>query len=297
MRQIEGTLDSFLVADVAEAGAPPQLAYAMSEVLQWDLDFNRDLRQGDYLPRALRGREARRQLLTASAACWRSTYVNQGVEHEAFLWEDDADEIGYYDRDGRPLQKMFLRSPLPFTRVTSRFTHRRFHPVLKTYRPHYGVDFGAPAEPRPGSPPAAPSPSPAAAAAPATWCACVHANGYETSYLHLSGYGPGVRTGKRLRQGDIVGYVGSTGLSTGPHLDYRVKRNGKYMDPMKLENRPPNRSRSRDSPPTRSVAIYCVSALVGELDPARLVEPAADVQLASVSVGRHGAEGSGALAR
>lgn len=279
LRSVEGTLDSFLIADVEAAGAPSQLAWSMSEVLQWDLDFNRDLRQGDtfrvlYEEEKLDGHFHRISRVLALV------YVNRGVEHEAFLWSDgDAD--GYYDRDGRPLQKMFLRSPLPFTRVTSRFTHRRFHPVLKTYRPHYGVDFGAPTG----------TPARVTASGTVTFAGrnggagkmvrVRHTNGYETSYLHLSGYGPGVRSGKRLRQGDVVGYVGSTGLSTAPHLDYRVKRNGKYMDPMKLENR-----RAEPIPQARLAAFQqhrelLARALDGDLDPRALSDPAGEMQLAA----------------
>lgn len=280
LRQIEGTLDSFLVADVEEAGAPSQLAWSMSEVLQWDLDFNRDLREGDTF-RVLFEEESLDGNFHRIARVLALSYVNRGVEHEAFLWTDDQGDEGYYDRDGRPLQKMFLRSPLPFTRVTSRFTHRRFHPVLKTYRPHYGVDFGAPRG----------TPARVTASGTVTFAGrnggagnmvrVRHANGYETSYLHLSGFGPGVRSGKRLRQGDIVGYVGSTGLSTAPHLDYRVKRNGNYLDPMKLENRP-----AEPIPQSKLAAFQqrrdlLIQALAGELEPSSLAEPMPDVQLAS----------------
>lgn len=232
LERTEGELTDALEASVRRAGGRPQLAYAMSRVLQWDLDFNRDLRLGDtfqalYKENYLDGEFAEVGEILALE------YENRGRKLEAYRYRD-----GYYDAEGRPLQKMFLRSPLPFTRVTSRFSRRRFHPVLKTYRPHYGVDYGAPK----------------GTAVRATANGVVdfvgrnggagnmvrlrHTNGYETSYLHLSGYARGIGRGQRVSQGDVIGYVGSTGLSTGPHLDYRVKKNGKWIDPLTLQNTP-----------------------------------------------------------
>ncbi|MEM1203532.1 MAG: peptidoglycan DD-metalloendopeptidase family protein [Acidobacteriota bacterium] len=234
VRRVEGHLDRALILDVERAGGPPQLAFAMSRVLQWDLDFNRDLRKGDHFRVVFEEifldgqQDGVGQVLALE-------YENQGVVHEAYLYDQEGDP-GYYDGDGRPLQKMFLRSPLPFTRVTSRFSHRRFHPVLKRYRPHYGVDFGAPTG----------TPVRATAHGTATFVGwgkgagkmvkLRHSHGYETMYLHLSKYG--VRQGQRVRQGDVLGYVGSTGLSTGPHLDYRMKQKGKYINPMALRKQP-----------------------------------------------------------
>ncbi|MEM6793618.1 MAG: M23 family metallopeptidase, partial [Acidobacteriota bacterium] len=200
------------------------------------LDFNRDLRRGDrfsvlfdevYLD-GQRDDVGRVQAMI---------YETRGVRHEAFLF-DPGDGAGYYDSQGRPLQKMFLRSPLPFMRVTSRFSHRRFHPVLKRYRPHYGVDFGAPR----GTPIRSTASGTVTVASRQGGAGKMvkirHANGYETLYLHLSKYSQGIRKGARVAQGDVIGFVGSTGLSTGPHLDYRVKRHGRYLDPMRLENKP-----------------------------------------------------------
>ena len=235
-RQVEGRLDSFLISDIERVGGPQQLALAMSQVLQWDLDFNRDLRQGDQFAAVYDELMIDGQVVDVDQVR-ALIYENRGVRHEAYLFEIDG-ELGYYDAEGRPLQKQFLRSPLPFMRVTSRFSHSRFHPVLKKYRPHYGVDFGAPTG----------TPVRATASGSVTFAGrqggagkmvkLRHANGFETLYLHLSGYGKGVRRGSRVSQGQVIGYVGSTGLSTGPHLDYRVKRSGRYLNPMTLENKP-----------------------------------------------------------
>ena len=233
VRVIEGELENMLDAAILRAGGKRQVAYAMSNVLQWDLDFNRDLRVGDrfrlvYEEVFLDGDYAGLGDILAMI------YETRDRRFEAYQYGAG----GYYDGEGRPLQKMFLRSPLPFTRVTSRFSNRRFHPVLKVHRPHYGVDYGAPK----GTPVRVTAGGVVdfvgRSGGAGNMVRVRHPNSYETSYLHLSGYARGVRRGRHVSQGDVVGYVGSTGLSTGPHLDYRVKRNGRWMDPLKLKSEP-----------------------------------------------------------
>ncbi|HSL82625.1 MAG TPA: M23 family metallopeptidase [Thermoanaerobaculia bacterium] len=233
VRAVRGSLDGgALTVAVAEAGAPADLAYRMSEVLQWDLDFNRDLRRDDrfevlYEEVYLDGRPSGLGDVLALA------YENRGQLLEAYRY---GDEPAYYDGDGRPLQKMFLRSPLPFSRVTSRFSHRRFHPVLKTYRPHYGVDYGAPVGTSVRTTARGTVVSAGWNGGGGNTVKIRHANGYLTAYLHLSRIPSGIRPGVRVAQGEVVGYVGSTGLATGPHLDYRVQKNGRWVDPMGLDN-------------------------------------------------------------
>jgi murein DD-endopeptidase MepM/ murein hydrolase activator NlpD len=229
-----GVLETFLEAAVRDAGAPGEVAYAMSDVLQWDLDFTRDLRLGDrfwvlYESVFLDGRPAGVGSVVALA------YENGGRRLEAYRF---GEEKGYYDGEGRPIKKMFLRSPLRFSRVTSRFSHKRFHPILRRYRPHYGVDYAAPV----GTPVRATANGVVVSAA---WTkgggrtvTLRHPNGYRSSYLHLSGFARGIGAGRRVVQGDIIGFVGSTGLSTGPHLDYRIQKNGRWMDPLTLRSEP-----------------------------------------------------------
>ena len=232
VRAVRGSLDDgALTTAVTRAGAPAELAYEMAEVLQWDLDFTRDLRHGDrfevlYEEVYLDGRPR------GIGEVLGLVYENRGQRLEAYRF---GDEPSYYDGEGRPLQKMFLRSPLSFSRVTSRFSHRRFHPVLKTYRPHYGVDYGAPV----GTPVRATARGTVVSAG---WnggggkmVKVRHANGYLTAYLHLSGFAAGVRAGARISQGEVIGYVGSTGLATAPHLDYRVQHGGRWIDPLGLK--------------------------------------------------------------
>ena len=233
VRRIEGELEDFLDNAIRSAGGRPLLAEAMSLVLQWDLDFNRDLRAGDrfrvlYEEVYLDGEYAGLGEVLALV------YENERRRLEAYRYG----EHGHYDADGRPLRKMFLRSPLPFTRVTSRFSHRRFHPILKVHRPHYGVDYGAPR----GTPVRVTASGTVTFAGSSGGAGRMvkvrHANGYQTSYLHLSGFARGVRRGTRVAQGEVIGYVGSTGLSTAPHLDYRVQRSGRWLDPLRLKSEP-----------------------------------------------------------
>jgi murein DD-endopeptidase MepM/ murein hydrolase activator NlpD len=231
-RAVAGTLVDSLEAAVRAAGADPRVTLRMADALQWDLDFNRDLQTGDgfevlYEEVYLDGR------FFAPGGVLALTYDNAGRRHEAYRYGD-----GFYDADGRPLKKMFLRSPLAYSRVTSRFSHRRFHPVLKTYRPHYGVDYGAPV----GTPVRVTA---GGVVVSAGWSGgggntvkVRHPNGYLTAYLHLSRFAKGIGPGRRVRQGEVIAYTGSTGLSSGPHLDYRVQVSGRWIDPLSLKNVP-----------------------------------------------------------
>jgi murein DD-endopeptidase MepM/ murein hydrolase activator NlpD len=235
-RRLSGELADSLEGAIRAAGGSPSLAYRMADVLQWDLDFNRDLRRGDrfevfYEQVFLDGEDhGPGEILALTYRAHR----NGGRLLEGYRYG----EGGYYDAEGRPLRKMFLRSPLRYSRITSRFSHRRFHPVLKVHRPHYGIDYGAPV----GTPVLVTA---AGTVAHAGWdggggktVKVRHPNGYLTAYLHLSRYASGIRRGARVAQGDVIGYVGSTGLATGAHLDYRVQVKGRWIDPLTLANTP-----------------------------------------------------------
>ena len=232
-RSIRGTLDGARDGSIERAGAPADLAYAMGEVLQWDLDFNRDLRLGDsfqvlFEEVFLDGKPSGLGNVLAVR------YVNRGRSVEAYRFSDAA----YYDAQGRPLQKMFLRSPIPYSRVTSRFSTHRFHPILNVVRPHYGVDYGAPVG------------TPARVTADGVvifvgWdggggrtVKVRHPNGYLSCYLHLSRFPTGLSAGDRVRQGEVIGYVGASGLATGPHLDYRVQHHGSWINPLGIKSVP-----------------------------------------------------------
>jgi murein DD-endopeptidase MepM/ murein hydrolase activator NlpD len=233
-RVVKGVLEGSLESSIVRAGGEAVVAYVMAEVLQWDLDFNRDLRVGDrfellYERIYLDGDFHRVGDVLALR------YANEDRELEAYRFGEDE---GHYDGEGRPLRKLFLKSPLRYSRVTSGFSTRRFHPVLKSYRPHYGVDYGAPV----GTPVRVTG---SGVVRSVGWdggggktVKVRHPNSYMTAYLHLSRFAKGISSGSRVSQGDVIGYVGSTGLATGPHLDYRMQKNGRWFDPRTLKSEP-----------------------------------------------------------
>ncbi len=231
VRSLQATLEGSLEESIRKAGGPLPLAYRLAEVFQWDLDFTKDLKRGDrfevlYQEVQLDGRF--HDIGTVLAAI----YDNHGRMHEAYRFGDAS---VYYDGDGLPMRKMFLRSPLRYSHVTSAFSLHRFHPVLNEFRPHYGVDYSAPV----GTPVQVTA---SGTVLSAGWdkgggnvVKVQHAGGYVTAYLHLSHFGAGIRAGARVRQGDIIAFTGATGLATGPHLDYRVKLRDAWVDPLTLK--------------------------------------------------------------
>jgi murein DD-endopeptidase MepM/ murein hydrolase activator NlpD len=232
VRSVRGEVDGSLESSVRRAGGPSGLAYRVADIFQWDLDFTRDLQRGDqfeflYEEVLLDGEPY------SIGNILGLVYRSKDRVHEAYRYGDSG---VYYDGDGRPLKKMFLRSPLRYSRITSMFSRKRFHPVLKQYRPHYGVDYGAPVG----------TPVQVTANGTVTFAGwdrgggnvvkVKHAGGYMTAYLHLSRFVRGIRPGVRVRQGDIIAYTGATGLASGPHLDYRVKHGDQWIDPLTLKS-------------------------------------------------------------
>jgi murein DD-endopeptidase MepM/ murein hydrolase activator NlpD len=235
--RLVGVVESSLFGAVDGAGGDPELAVRVAQIYQWDIDFLRDIRRGDTFVVVVD-----RQSVDGEFYGWgtifATRFVNDGRTLDAVVYPDDSGRLGYYDLEGHPLRKQFLRSPLKFSRVTSRFSSSRFHPVLRRRMPHYGVDYGAPT----GTPVHVTADGTVIFAGKkgggGNMVTVRHTNGYETNYLHLSGYGKGVRRGARVSQGQVVGFVGSTGLSTGPHLDYRVTLNGKWINPLRISSPP-----------------------------------------------------------
>jgi len=226
-----GAIESSLFAALEEAGEQDQLALDLADIFAWDVDFNTELRPGDSFRVALEkhylsGRFSRYGRILA-AELVRGERVLQAVRFEG------ASGPGYYTPAGTPLRKAFLRSPLRFTRISSGFSMARLHPILKTVRPHPGVDYAAPA----GTPVSAAA---AGIVSQAGWSGGYgklvrlrHANGFETQYGHLSRID--VRLGQRVAQGARLGSVGATGLATAPHLDYRMLRNGRFVNPLRIQ--------------------------------------------------------------
>jgi len=231
---VQGTIRSSLFAAVDEAGEQDQLAMDLADIFAWDIDFNTELQKGDSFRVAvekmsLDGNFSRYGRIL-SAELVRGERVLQAVRFEG------ANGPGYYMPDGKPMRKAFLRSPLRFTRISSGFTTARLHPILNVMRAHLGVDYAAPT----GTPVRA---SADGVVISSGWSGGYgrlvrmrHANGYETLYGHLSRID--VRVGQRIMQSTVIGAVGATGLATGPHLDYRMTRNGAFINPLKLQSPP-----------------------------------------------------------
>jgi murein DD-endopeptidase MepM/ murein hydrolase activator NlpD len=167
-------------------------------------------------------------------------FTHRGTTYEAFRHESADGFGGYYSRKGAPLRKQFLKAPLKFSRVTSGFSKRRFHPVLHVFRPHHGIDYGAPM----GTPVMTTADGVVVEArykrGEGNFVRIRHSSAYETYYLHLSKFAKNIKKGTRVVQGDVIGYVGMTGLATGPHLDYRVTERGKWLNPLHLKSITPD---------------------------------------------------------
>jgi murein DD-endopeptidase MepM/ murein hydrolase activator NlpD len=220
-----------------------KLALEMSDIYAWDIDFSSDIRPGDSLKiivEELWVGEAFKGYGDILAV----EFVNDGRSYNAYRFAQNG-YVDYYDNTGKSLRKSLLRSPLKFKYISSRFSKRRLHPKLRIYRPHLGVDY------------AASKGTPVSAAGNGTvlftgykgqngkMIKIKHKGGYTTYYGHLSKYARGIKKGKKVSQGDIIGYVGSTGLSTGPHLDYRIKRYSQFVNPLTIKL-PRGKSVSKD---------------------------------------------------
>jgi murein DD-endopeptidase MepM/ murein hydrolase activator NlpD len=209
----------------------PQLVLELVEIFSSDFDFTADTRSGDRFRLLVEKRYAGEQFVDYGQVLV-AQYLSDGRILTGVGFELAGGRSAYYDLDGRSLKKSFLKSPLEFTRITSGFTYARPHPILGGVRPHLAVDYAAPV----GTPVRAVADGTVTAAG---WnggngiqVQLRHHAGYETVYNHLARLGPGVRAGARVTQRQVIGYVGSTGLSTGPHLDYRVAKNGRFVNPL-----------------------------------------------------------------
>jgi murein DD-endopeptidase MepM/ murein hydrolase activator NlpD len=229
--EINGRTNS-LIGAIDAAGERIQLALALADVFSGSIDFNSDLQPGDGFEVVFE-KSTHAGEFAGYGAILGARFVNDGREHHAFRWTDPATgKSAYYDENGRSLRRFFLKSPLLFDpRITSGFSRRRLHPVHGTYRAHLGVDYGAPRGSAVLSVAHGVVVSAGWAGGGGNQVRIRHAGGYETYYLHLSRFAKGIRAGARVSQKDVIGYVGSTGTATGPHLDYRIRKNGVFVNP------------------------------------------------------------------
>ena len=231
-RQISGTIEDALYLSVNNAGGTNALAMSLVEVYAWTIDFFR-LQKGDAFSVIYEEEYVDDTTYVGLKRIVGANLTHMGNEYYAFPYENELGLNDYYDEEGRSLRKTFLRAPLNFTRISSRYSGNRFHPVQKRWKAHLGTDYAAPT----GTPIMSTADGVIIAAsytsANGNYVKVRHNSTYTTQYLHMSKIKPGIKNGVRVKQGDVIGYVGSTGLATGPHVCYRFWVNGKQVDPYK----------------------------------------------------------------
>jgi murein DD-endopeptidase MepM/ murein hydrolase activator NlpD len=204
-----------------------------ADLFAWDVDFFSSVRENDEF-KILFEEIIREGGTVQYGRILAAEFINQGKKYRAFCFGDGEASTGYYDDRGQSIAREFLKTPLRYSRISSGFTKRRFHPILRIYRPHLGVDYAAPAG----------TPVEATANGKIIFMGwkggygkCIkirHNHTYTSFYGHLSRFAKGLKQGKQVRQGQVIGYVGSTGLATGPHLDYRLKKGGEFINPLRF---------------------------------------------------------------
>ena len=228
-----------LIGALEAKGENIQLALEMAKIFEGEVDFNSDVQPGDHLEMLVE-RAMRDGQFAGYGEIKAAIMDNDGRHLTAIGSKDAAGNPEWHDADGKSLKRQFLKSPLFFDpRITSRFSSRRFHPVHGTYRAHLGVDFGAPYGTAVRTVANGTVEFAAYSGEAGRMIRVRHAGAYQTAYLHLSSFASGIRVGARVSQGQVIGFVGATGTATGPHLDYRIMKNGKYVDPIAEHKRMP----------------------------------------------------------
>ena len=206
------------------------LIYRFTDIFAWEIDFLTDTRKGDTLKLIWEQHLSPEGKVVTQGRILAAQYINEGRTHTAIFFKDEENHSDYYTSEGKSLRRSFLRSPLNYRRISSGFSRNRLHPILRVRRPHLGIDY------------AAPTGTPVWTVAEGTvtfvgwnggfgrYVKIKHAQGITTSYGHLSRYAKGIKKGKQVKQGQTIGYVGSTGLSTGPHLHFQITQNGRFVN-------------------------------------------------------------------
>ena len=233
--QIKGKVESSLWVTFQQQQKPPMLAMIMSDIFGWTIDFF-DLKKEDEFRIIYQQQFVDSTALPNFRIC-AASFHHEDSMYYAIPFKQDDEEL-YYNEKGNSLEGAFLKAPMDFYRITSRFTNRRFHPVLKRYRAHHGVDYAAPTGTPVYSIGSGKVISKGWAGGGGNTIKIRHNDTYTTSYMHLSRYAKGLHVGQTVKQKEVIGYVGSTGLSTGPHLDFRVYEHGKPINPLTIKSQP-----------------------------------------------------------
>lgn len=232
--RFSGVIENSLWQSITDQGASPELVVMFADIFAWTFDFLTDCRSGDrfeFLVEALYDGEE----FVDYGSILVARYDGAQGKVEGVRYRIRNGKRGeYFASDGESLQKIFLKSPLNYRRISSGFTHRRYHPILKKFRPHLGIDYAAAT----GTPVVSIGDGVVVKkgwnGGFGNYVEVKHNRTYTTTYGHLSKYRRGIGRGVRVAQGQVIGYVGATGLATGPHLDFRMKKNGKYVNPLKI---------------------------------------------------------------
>ncbi|WP_456431393.1 M23 family metallopeptidase [Thermosulfuriphilus sp.] len=237
LKRLEGQVDGSLYRLFIQAGEGKELLMAFVEIFASQIDFNLDVHPGDRI-RLLFEKLYVNDHFIGYGRILVASFEGRFGTYRAYYFRDTKGQAGYFNEKGEEVRSSFLRSPLPYYRLTSRFSKARLHPILKIVRPHEGVDLAAPI----GTPVMAVADGRVKYAGWMRGYGRIvilrHPGGYETYYGHLSRFAKGIRRGVKVRQKQIIGYVGKTGLATGPHLDYRVKKGGRFLNPLALPFKP-----------------------------------------------------------
>ncbi len=245
---VQGTIDSSLFESVVNIGESEQLAMKLADIFAWDVDFFKDIQQGDSFEVVLEKR-FRDGKPAGDGRVLAARFTNQDRVSQAFYFKDGKREADYYDENGHSLRKAFLKAPLSYSRISSGFSYHRRHPITHRIKAHPAIDYAAPT----GTPIHTVCDGTVIFAAYKRFngnCVKVrHPNGWVTMYNHMSKIARSMRPGKKVAQGQVIGYVGSTGLATGPHLDFRMYKHGVPVNPLKVK-----------SPPARPVSAAHMAA-------------------------------------
>jgi murein DD-endopeptidase MepM/ murein hydrolase activator NlpD len=235
LKTVSASVENSLFADGKKAGIHPALLSQLADIFTWDLDLEKEFSKGDSVKILYEQRSRKGQETKASLRILAAELINAGRKLTAIYFEKQKGQGNYYNLEGRSLARSFLRFPLEFTNITSHFAHSRFHPILKVDMPHTGVDFAA----KRGTPVRAVGDG---VITLADWNGLYgktveiqHDSTYTTRYAHLERFADGVRSGTAITKGQIIGYVGSTGRATGPHLHFELYKNQQYIDPLSVD--------------------------------------------------------------
>ena len=273
LARTSGVITSSLWNAVIANGGDANLAVHLSDVYAWSIDFF-GIQEGDRFDVVYDRQYIDGEPVGMGEVIY-CDFVHCGDTLRAIAYEQDG-LLGFYNEKGENLRKAFLKAPLNYRRISSTFSNSRYHPVLKIYRPHHGVDYAAPA----GTPVSSIGDGTVIkkayqAGGAGYYLKIKHNSTYTTSYMHLKGFAKGIAEGVRVKQGQVIGYVGSTGVSTGPHLDFRVFKDGTPIDPLKMESPPAEPIKKGDMEKFTRVAHYWMQAMKSPGIPEPYQEPVA----------------------